>query len=144
MAFGQSFIPALIDLVTGLGFFLVLLLAGEQIISGKRTLGEFMSFFTAMSLAFQPLRRLGALAGTWQVAAASLERIYAFLTCGQRWWRRPCLRRCRREPRCGLTMCTCPMARRKCCVVFRSRPKGASARRLSGRRARVNRPCSIC
>ena len=79
MAFGQSFIPALIDLVTGLGFFLVLLLAGEQIISGKRSLGEFMSFFTAMSLAFQPLRRLGALAGTWQVAAASLERIYAFL-----------------------------------------------------------------
>jgi len=79
MAFGQSFIPALIDLVTGLGFFLVLLLAGEQIISGQRTLGEFMSFFTAMSLAFQPLRRLGGLAGTWQVAAASLERIYAFL-----------------------------------------------------------------
>lgn len=79
MAFGQSFIPALIDLVTGLGFFLVLLLAGEQIISGQRSLGEFMSFFTAMSLAFQPLRRLGALAGTWQVAAASLERIYAFL-----------------------------------------------------------------
>ncbi|MFN3293458.1 MAG: ABC transporter ATP-binding protein [Gemmobacter sp.] len=79
MAFGQSFIPGLIDLVTGLGFFLVLLLAGEQIISGQRSLGEFMSFFTAMSLAFQPLRRLGALAGTWQVAAASLERIYAFL-----------------------------------------------------------------
>lgn len=79
MALGQSFIPGLIDLVTGLGFFLVLLLAGEQIIAGKRSLGEFMSFFTAMSLAFQPLRRLGALAGTWQVAAASLERIYAFL-----------------------------------------------------------------
>jgi ATP-binding cassette subfamily B protein/subfamily B ATP-binding cassette protein MsbA len=34
-----------------------------------------MSFFTAMSLTFQPLRRLGDLSGTWQVAAASLERI---------------------------------------------------------------------
>ena len=79
MAFGQSFIPALIDLVTGLGFFAVLLLAGGQIIAGERSLGEFMSFFTAMSLAFQPLRRLGALAGTWQMAAASLDRIYAFL-----------------------------------------------------------------
>jgi ATP-binding cassette subfamily B protein/subfamily B ATP-binding cassette protein MsbA len=77
MAFGQSFIPALIDLITGFGFFAVLLLAGGQIMAGERSLGEFMSFFTAMSLAFQPLRRLGALAGTWQVAAASLERIYA-------------------------------------------------------------------
>jgi ATP-binding cassette subfamily B protein/subfamily B ATP-binding cassette protein MsbA len=78
MAFGQSFIPALIDLVTGFGFFAVLLLAGGQIMSGERSLGEFMSFFTAMSLTFQPLRRLGGHAGTWQVAAASLERIYAF------------------------------------------------------------------
>src|SRR5690606_7801990 len=41
------------------------------------TVGEFMSFFTAMSLTFQPLRRLGQLAGTWQTAAASLERIYS-------------------------------------------------------------------
>ncbi|GGE02116.1 ATP-binding cassette, subfamily B/ATP-binding cassette, subfamily B, MsbA [Gemmobacter megaterium] len=79
MAFGQSFIPALIDLVTGLGFFLVLVLGGREIIAGERTVGEFMSFFTAMSLTFQPLRRLGALAGTWQTAAASLERIYEFL-----------------------------------------------------------------
>ena len=29
-----------------------------------------------MSLASQPLRRLGGLAGTWQTAAASLERVY--------------------------------------------------------------------
>ncbi|MCB2117527.1 MAG: ATP-binding cassette domain-containing protein, partial [Rhodobacteraceae bacterium] len=37
---------------------------------------EFMSFFTAMALAFQPLRRLGDMAGAWQTAAASLERLY--------------------------------------------------------------------
>ena len=79
MAVGQSFIPALIDLVTGLGFFLVLILGGREIIGGERTVGEFMSFFTAMSLTFQPLRRLGNLAGTWQTAAASLERFYEFL-----------------------------------------------------------------
>ena len=36
-----------------------------------------MSFFTALALAFQPLRRLGGLAGGWQTAATSLERIYA-------------------------------------------------------------------
>ncbi|PTV95876.1 ATP-binding cassette subfamily B protein [Rhodobacter aestuarii] len=76
MTLSQSTIPALIDLVTGLGFFAVLVLGAPEIVEGKRTVGEFMSFFTAMALAFQPLRRLGGLSGTWQIAAASLERLY--------------------------------------------------------------------
>ncbi|WP_229583190.1 ABC transporter ATP-binding protein [Paracoccus sp. S-4012] len=75
----SALIPALIDVVTGLGFVLVLALGGAQVTRGERTVGEFMSFFTAMTLAFQPLRRLGGLAGTWQTAAASLERIYGVL-----------------------------------------------------------------
>ena len=75
-AASRATIPALIDIVTGLGFFGVLLLAGPEITRGERSVGEFMSFFTAMSLAFQPLRRLGDMAGTWQIAAASLERLY--------------------------------------------------------------------
>jgi len=69
-------VPALIDVVTGLGFVGVLALGGSQVVSGERSVGDFMAFFTALSLAFQPLRRLGGLAGSWQVAAASLERIY--------------------------------------------------------------------
>jgi len=75
-AAGQAMLPALIDIVTGVGFFGVLVLGGQDIISGEKTVGEFMSFFTAMTLAFQPLRRLGSIAGAWQVAAASLERLY--------------------------------------------------------------------
>jgi ATP-binding cassette subfamily B protein/subfamily B ATP-binding cassette protein MsbA len=46
---------------------------------GTRTTGEFMSFFTAMALTFQPIRRLGDLAGLWQMAATALERIYRLL-----------------------------------------------------------------
>ena len=72
-------VPALVDIVTGLGFMGVLWLGGAEVTAGERTVGDFMSFFTAMALAFQPLRRLGSLAGTWQIAAASLERIYAIL-----------------------------------------------------------------
>ncbi|WP_243645115.1 ABC transporter ATP-binding protein [Rhodovulum euryhalinum] len=72
----QSTVPAMIDIVTGLGFFLVLLVGGREILAGERTVGEFMSFFTAMALTFQPLRRLGNVSGTWQTAAASLERLY--------------------------------------------------------------------
>lgn len=76
MSFSQSIVPALIDVMTGLGFFAVLLMAAPEITTGERTVGEFMSFFTAMTLTFQPLRRLGGLAGTWQSARASLERLY--------------------------------------------------------------------
>lgn len=75
-AMGRAILPASIDVVTGIGFFAVLVLGGPQIVSGERTVGEFMSFFTAMALTFQPLRRLGDLSGGWQIAAASLERIY--------------------------------------------------------------------
>ena len=74
MALGKTSIPAMIDILAGLGFFAVLMVGGRDILAGDRTLGEFMSFFTAMALTFQPLRRLGSMAGTWQVAAASLER----------------------------------------------------------------------
>ena len=72
----RALVPALVDIVTGLGFLGVLLLAGPVVTSGERTVGDFMSFFTATTLAFQPLRRLGDMAGTWQTAAASLERLY--------------------------------------------------------------------
>jgi len=72
----SSVIPALTDIVTGIGFVAVLALGGNEVMEGERSVGDFMSFFTALALAFQPMRRLGGLAGTWQTAAASLERIY--------------------------------------------------------------------
>ena len=75
-AAGRSTIPALIDVITGVGFFVVLMLAGPQIIDGSRSVGDFMAFFSAMALTFQPIRRLGDVAGYWQVAAASLERLF--------------------------------------------------------------------
>ena len=76
---GQIGIPAMMDFVAGLGFFAVLIYGGHQIVAGSKTVGEFMSFFTAMALVFEPLRRLGGLSGTWQAAAASLERIKGIL-----------------------------------------------------------------
>ncbi|SNR38479.1 ATP-binding cassette, subfamily B/ATP-binding cassette, subfamily B, MsbA [Paracoccus sediminis] len=74
-----SLVPALTDIVTGVGFVAVLALGGREVMEGERSIGDFMSFFTALALAFQPMRRLGGLAGTWQTAAASLERIYQVL-----------------------------------------------------------------
>lgn len=74
---GAAGIPALMDIVAAIGFAAVLGYGGYQIIGGTKTVGEFMSFFTAMALLFDPLRRLGAVSGAWQVARASLERLRA-------------------------------------------------------------------
>jgi subfamily B ATP-binding cassette protein MsbA len=72
---GRAVIPGLVDIVAGLGFMAVLYYGGGQIISGQKTVGDFMSFFSAMVLAFEPLRRLAGMGGGWQVALASLERV---------------------------------------------------------------------
>ncbi|MGY3437996.1 MULTISPECIES: ABC transporter ATP-binding protein [unclassified Marinovum] len=78
-ALGQSLIPGLVDLMAGIGFFGVLIYGGREIIDGTKTVGDFMAFFTALALAFEPLRRLGAVSGVWQVAAAAIERIRELL-----------------------------------------------------------------
>jgi ATP-binding cassette subfamily B protein len=74
-AFGNSAIPGMIDIMSGIGFMAVILYGGSEIISGDKTIGQFMTFFTAMGFTFNPLRRLGAISGLWQMAAAALERI---------------------------------------------------------------------
>ncbi|MDE3029115.1 MAG: ABC transporter ATP-binding protein, partial [Paracoccaceae bacterium] len=57
---GSAGIPGMMDVVAAIGFAGVLTYGGLQIIHGEKTVGEFMSFFTAMALIFEPLRRLGA------------------------------------------------------------------------------------
>ena len=74
-AAGQASLPGLIDVMAGTGFVCVLWFGASEILTGEKTVGDFMAFFTAIGLAFEPLRRLGAVSGVWQVAAASIERI---------------------------------------------------------------------
>ncbi|MCK0172106.1 ABC transporter ATP-binding protein [Aliiroseovarius sp. S1123] len=71
----QGAIVALIDIIAAIGFFGVLVYGGLQINAGVKTVGEFMSFFTAMALVFDPLRNLGKVSGGWQAAIASMMRI---------------------------------------------------------------------
>ncbi len=76
---GSAMLPGLLDVMTGVGFFAVLFFGGQEILSGEKSVGQFMSFFTAMALAFQPMRRLASLAGLMQTTAASLDRIFSVL-----------------------------------------------------------------
>jgi ATP-binding cassette subfamily B protein/subfamily B ATP-binding cassette protein MsbA len=71
--------PAMIDVIAAVGFAAVLYYGGAQIIAGDKTVGEFMSFFTALALIFDPLRRLSNVAGQAQAGVASLDRLYAVL-----------------------------------------------------------------
>ena len=73
---GRAAIPALVDITSGIGFLAVLWVGGTQIGAGEKTVGEFMAFFTAMSLAFDPMRRLAGLSGMWSQASASVERLW--------------------------------------------------------------------
>ncbi len=72
---GSSSIAAMVDFTAGLGIFCVLIYGGGEIVSGDKTVGQFMSFFTALGMLFEPLRRLAGLSGRWQVAAAAIERL---------------------------------------------------------------------
>ncbi|MBW7922685.1 MAG: ABC transporter ATP-binding protein [Rubellimicrobium sp.] len=74
-AAAQAMIPGLIDIMSGIGFLGVLWWGGTQVIAGERTVGDFMAFFTAIGVAFDPVRRLGGLSGQWQQAAASVTRV---------------------------------------------------------------------
>ncbi len=71
--------PAAIDLVSAIGLVAVLYYGGAQIIAGEKTVGQFMSFFTALGLIFDPLRRLSNIAGQLQAGVASLQRLYDVL-----------------------------------------------------------------
>ncbi len=72
-------VPAMVDIIAGIGFFGMLLLGGNEVISGEKTTGQFMSFFTAIVLLFDPLKRLSALSTAWQSTLASLERVYTLV-----------------------------------------------------------------
>ncbi len=77
---GEAAVPGMIDIMAGFGLMGVLFYGGAEIIDGQKTVGEFMAFFTAIGLAFEPMRRLGAISGVWQVAAAGIERIQSLLS----------------------------------------------------------------
>ena len=78
-AFGTAALPAMIDVISGIGFMAVILYGGSEIIAGEKTIGQFMTFLTAMGFAFDPLRRLGIVTGLWQQAAAAVDRIKELL-----------------------------------------------------------------
>jgi ABC-type multidrug transport system fused ATPase/permease subunit len=74
--YGKAAMPSMIDLIAGLGFVAVIFYGGQEIVSGEKTAGTFISFFFAIALIFDPIRRLTNVSGSIQGALVNLERIY--------------------------------------------------------------------
>lgn len=61
----------------GIAIVIVILYGGTQVISGNRTTGTFISFITALLLAYEPLKRLANLNANLQEGLAAALRIFA-------------------------------------------------------------------
>jgi subfamily B ATP-binding cassette protein MsbA len=73
--FGTAVIPSLVDIMSGIGFAIVIIYGGYEIISGAKSVGQFMAFFSALGLAFEPLRRLAGITGLINAASVSIQRM---------------------------------------------------------------------
>ena len=73
--FGTAVIPSLVDIMSGIGFAGVIIYGGYEIISGAKSIGQFMAFFSALGLAFEPLRRLAGITGLINAASVSIQRM---------------------------------------------------------------------
>lgn len=76
---GTSILPSLVDIMSGIGFAGVIIYGGYEIISGEKSVGQFMAFFSALGLAFEPLRRLAGISGLINAAGVSVHRMYSIL-----------------------------------------------------------------
>jgi ATP-binding cassette, subfamily B, bacterial MsbA len=63
----------------GVGIALVILYGGWQVTHGARTAGDFLSFVTALMLAYQPFKQLSGLNVTIQEGMAAAQRIFEML-----------------------------------------------------------------
>ena len=75
----NEIVSPLMEVFGVLGLAFVIYMGGRDVIDGVMTPGEFMAFFTAVGLSFQPVRRVGSIYGKVQDATAATERIFTVL-----------------------------------------------------------------
>lgn len=68
-----------VEMLGGIGVALVIWYGGHQVITGQTTPGAFFSFFTAMLMAYRPLKSLSGMNNGVQMGLAATERFYTAL-----------------------------------------------------------------
>ena len=69
----------LMESLGGIGIAMVILYGGWQVTHGARTAGDFLSFVTALMLAYQPFKQLSGLNVTIQEGMAAAQRIFEMI-----------------------------------------------------------------
>jgi len=68
-----------VEMLGGIGVALVIWFGGHQVLVGKTTPGAFFSFFTAMMMAYRPLKSVSSMNSGFQMGLAATERFYTAL-----------------------------------------------------------------
>jgi subfamily B ATP-binding cassette protein MsbA len=68
-----------VESLAGFGVAAVIWYGGHQVISGTTTPGAFFSFFTAMMMAYRPLKAVSGMNSSVQMGLASASRLYTLL-----------------------------------------------------------------
>ncbi len=76
---GRSRTYPILEILGGTSIAAILAFGGWRIISGTGTLGEFVAFLTAVIMAYQPIRSLGALNASLQEGLSAVHRSFALL-----------------------------------------------------------------
>jgi len=71
-----------VEMLGGIGVALVIWYGGHQVLTGQTTPGAFFSFFTAMMMAYRPLKSVSGMNSGVQLGLAASERFYS--TLGQK------------------------------------------------------------
>jgi subfamily B ATP-binding cassette protein MsbA len=66
----------MLESLGGFVFAGILAFGGWQVLHGQATVGNFMAFFVAMLLAYQPMRRIAGLNARMQMGLAAAERVF--------------------------------------------------------------------
>jgi len=67
----------IMETLGGIAIVIVILYGGSQVIAGNRTTGTFISFITALLLAYEPMKRLANLNANLQEGLAAALRVFA-------------------------------------------------------------------
>ena len=76
-AYSRNAMLSTIEIAAGFGFVAIIYYGGNEIIAGDKTTGEFVTFFVAIAMLLDPIRRLASISGAMQGALANLERIHS-------------------------------------------------------------------
>jgi subfamily B ATP-binding cassette protein MsbA len=72
-------VSPMLEIIGATGLAAVIFFGAQEVYTDKMTVGEFFSFFTAVGLALQPLRRIGSIYGKIQDAVAASERVFELM-----------------------------------------------------------------